>query len=233
MTGASAAIGHDGRGALHHRLPIGIGHIGNEHVPGAHSGHFLHVADDARGSRADALTDRTAARHHASLLTLQCISLNRAPGAALYRLRTRLQDVDLARLAILAPLDIHRTAVVLLDGECLSCKLEHILIRDGELASIRFGDVDGYGALAAAGFAVDHLDGLATHRASDDRVSIRTHRGFVHVELIRIHGALHDRFAQSIRGGDEHDVAEAGIGVEREHHAACAQIRTHHELDAC
>ena len=56
--------------------------------------------------------------------------------------------------------------------------------------------------------------------------------GFVDVELVRIHGALHDRLAETVRGRDEDDVAEARVGVEREHHTACAEIGAHHVLHA-
>jgi hypothetical protein len=55
---------------------------------------------------------------------------------------------------------------------------------------------------------------------------------FVHVELVRVHRALHHRLAESVRGRDEHRVAKAGFGVEREHHAAGADIAAHHALDA-
>ena len=43
------------------------------------------------------------------------------------------------------------------------------------------------------------------------------------VELVGIDRALHDVFAEPVGAGDEHDVAKAGLGVEREHHAAAAR----------
>ena len=45
-------------------------------------------------------------------------------------------------------------------------------------------------------------------------------RGLVDVELVRIDRALHDRLAETVGGGDEDDVAEARLGIEREHDAA-------------
>ena len=57
-------------------------------------------------------------------------------------------------------------------------------------------------------------------------------RGLVDVELVRIDRALHDRFAEAVGRGDEDDVAEARFGVEREHHAARAEIAAHHVLHA-
>ncbi len=79
---------------------------------------------------------------------------------------------------------------------------------------------------------VDHLDRLGAERASQDRVVPRAQRRFVDVELVGIHGALDDGLAETVGRGDEHDVAKAGIGVEREHHAARAEVTAHHVLDA-
>ena len=54
----------------------------------------------------------------------------------------------------------------------------------------------------------------------------------VDVELVRIHRALHDGLAEPVRRRDEHDLVEARLGVEREHHAGGAQVAAHHPLDA-
>ncbi len=43
---------------------------------------------------------------------------------------------------------------------------------------------------------------------------------------------MHDRFAQSVRGGDEDHLVEARLGVEREHDAGRAQVAAHHPLNA-
>src|SRR5690606_18581209 len=115
---AAAAIGDDGRRALHYRLPIGIGHVGDQHVAALHARHLLHVANDARRAGADALADRAAAREHLGFL-LERVALHAAAGTALHGFRTRLQDIDLAGLAVLAPFDVHRTAIVLLDDQRL------------------------------------------------------------------------------------------------------------------
>ncbi len=55
-------------------------------------------------------------------------------------------------------------------------------------------------------------------------------RLLVDVELIGIDRALHDRFTQAIRGGDEYNITEAGVRVEREHDTARAQVAAHHVL---
>jgi len=55
-------------------------------------------------------------------------------------------------------------------------------------------------------------------------------RGLEDVELVGIHRALHDHFTESVARGDEHHAAETGFGVEREQHARCADVGTHHQL---
>ena len=66
------------------------------------------------------------------------------------------------------------------------------------------------------------------------RIARRSARsaGLVDVELVGIHRALNDRLAESVGGGDEHHVAESGVGVEREHDARGAEIAPHHVLHA-
>jgi hypothetical protein len=54
----------------------------------------------------------------------------------------------------------------------------------------------------------------------------------VHVELVRVDGALHDGFAQAVGAGDEHHVTEARFGVEGEHHAGGAGFGADHALHA-
>ncbi len=48
-------------------------------------------------------------------------------------------------------------------------------------------------------------------------------RRLVDVELVRVDGALHHGLAQAVARGDEDHVGEAGLGVDREHHAGRAE----------
>ncbi len=131
VTSASAAIGDDGGSALHHRFPIRIGHVGDQHVTALHAGHFLHVANDAGRPGADALADPAAARQHLGFF-LQRVALHAAADAALHGFRSRLQDVDLAGVAVLAPLDVHRAAVVLFDGQRLLRQFDDVFVGDAK-----------------------------------------------------------------------------------------------------
>ena len=44
MAGAPAAVGDDRRGALHDRLPVRVGHVGDQHVAALHARHLRGVA---------------------------------------------------------------------------------------------------------------------------------------------------------------------------------------------
>ena len=68
--------------------------------------------------------------------------------------------------------------------------------------------------------------------AADDGELAGGQRRLVHVELVGVDRALHHRLAQAVAGGDEDDVGEAALGVEREHHAGGAQVGAHHALHA-
>src|SRR6185369_17235728 len=76
-----------------------------------------------------------------------------------------------------------------------------------------------------------HLDHLGADVAAHDGLLAGGQHRLVHVELVGIDGALDDGFAQTVAGGDEDGIAEAGFGVEGEHHAGGALVGTHHALD--
>src|SRR5690606_22261685 len=46
VTGTPTTVGDDGASALHHGLPIGVGHVGYEYVAGLHAVHLGDVAND-------------------------------------------------------------------------------------------------------------------------------------------------------------------------------------------
>src|SRR5690606_169144 len=113
MAGATTTVGDDGGRALHHRLPVRVGHVGDEHVAGLHARHVVKRAHHPGDAAADLLADRAAlADHRATLAELVTLDLGRL-GARLDRLGARLDDEELAADAVLGPLDVHRTLVVL------------------------------------------------------------------------------------------------------------------------
>ena len=233
VAGAAAAVGDDRRGALHDRLPVRVGHVGDQHVAGLDLVHFLRVADDADRADADLLADGTAGGQHlGELLEPELLDLAGA-GLRLHRFRARLQDVELAVDAVPAPLDVHRPAVVGLDDHRVAGQFHDLGVVEREAVAQRLLDVLGDRRAAGGLFGGEgHLDHLGAEVAADDGVLAGGQHRLVHVELVRVDGALHDGFAEAVAGGDEDGIAETGFGVEREHHAGGALVGAHHALDA-
>jgi hypothetical protein len=122
---------------------------------------------------------------------------------------------------------------VVLDDQRLAGQRLDLGVAETEPPAIGVRHVHGGGRAAGGhGVRVDHLDQLAAAVARDHRRPTGAQRRLVHVELVRVHGALYDRLAKTIRRGHEHRVAKARFGVEREHHAARANVAAHHALDA-
>ena len=230
MAGAAAAIGDDGRGALHDRLPVRIGHVGHQHVAGLHAVHVGDRVHDARGTGADAAADAAAGGQDLAG-ALQVEPLQRARAAALHGLRARLHEVELAVDAVLGPLDVHGPLVMALDGHRVFRQFRHVRIVDAEAPLQILGHGFGVHARALAR-PVDHAQQLRTQVAPQDRRPARGERRLVDVELIRVDRTLHHRLAEAVVRGDEHRVAESRFGVEREHHAAGGEIAADHPLHA-
>src|SRR5690606_4348851 len=118
--GAAAAVGHDGGGPLHHRFPVGVGHVGDQDVAGLHPVHLGDRPDHLGHAGADALADGTALAQDLAP-TLQVVALDGGgAGTRLHRLGPGLHDEQLTGDAVLRPLDVHRAAVVLLDDHRLA-----------------------------------------------------------------------------------------------------------------
>src|ERR1700688_2612650 len=124
-------------------------------------------------------------------------TLNRATASALYGFRPRLQDEDLPGSAVLAPFDIHRAPVVLLDDERLARKREDIRIGEREARALGNRHVDRCDA-SRARLRVDHLDGFAAEILPDDGVFAGAQRRLIDVEFVRIDRALYDGLTQAV-----------------------------------
>ena len=231
MTGAAAAVGDDGGGALHDRLPVGVGHVGDQDVAGLNLLHVLEAMNHPRRAGADAVADATAGGQDRAL-GAQVIALQDVAGTALDRLRPGLDDVEAAVLPVLRPFDVHGPAVVLFDQDRLLGQFHDLLIGDGEAGTVGLVHLEGDDLLAAAWLAVDHAQGLATDIAAQHGGAAGGQGRLVDIELIRIDGPLDHHLAQAIAGGDEDGIAEARLGIQGEHDAGGGQVAAHHALDA-
>ncbi len=189
VAGAPAPVGDDGGGPLHDGFPIRVGHVGDQHVAGLHLIHLADGRDDPGRACTDLVADGTPFDQHlAGLLeskTLQGVGLL----AAAHGFRARLDDVELAILTILGPLDIHRAAVVLLDDEGLSGQIHHLFVGDAETAALCIHGIDDLHLTAVTGIVgVGHLDKLGAQGLAHHGGTPALEGRLVHIELVRVDG---------------------------------------------
>ena len=210
VAGAAAAVGDDGRGTLHHRLPVGVGHVGHDDVAGFDAPHLRGVLDHAHDARPDLVTDRAAGGEHFGFLLQKETLLPFCRFAGFHGFGPRLQDVDPAVRAVLRPLDIHGPLVVLLDLQCRARKLDRVLVAQAEAVALGLGHIHGlYRKPRLSLLGKYHLLQFRAQATPDHGELAAAKHRLVDVELVGVDRALHDQFAQSPGRGDEHDVAEA------------------------
>jgi hypothetical protein len=175
--------------------------------------------------------DRPALAEHLALF-LQQVALDAARALlAAHGLGARLQHVEPAVVAVARPLDVHRTAVVLLDAQRDMTELSHLLVGNAEPSLQLLGHRLGHRGRTDRGFGgVDHADLLVAEVAPQDRRLALAQAVLEDVELVGVDGALHHGLAETVGRGDEHGAIEARLGVQREHHAARAGLAAHHAL---
>jgi hypothetical protein len=99
--------------------------------------------------------------------------------------------------------------------------LPALLLRSGYVARHRL-----------SGRAVDHLDLFRAEVARHDGRKIRVvEERLEDLELVGVHGALHDVLSKTPCPGDQHELVEARLGIDGEHHARGRHVGTHHLLD--
>jgi hypothetical protein len=218
----AAAIGDDGGRPLHHGLPVGIGHGGDQHLARLEPLQAGPVTDEPGRAHADLLADGLAGDDDWSVGRQQREELD-GPRAqrAVHGLRSRLQHVEAAVDAVPGPLDVHRRGraapptVVGLDGQRRPGQLDRLVVaqaQDGGLAGC-----DG-GALGPAVRPENDLPVLGADHALEDRARPPRQRRLEEPERVGIDLAADDGLAQPVGGLDQHHAREAAVGVEREHH---------------
>src|SRR3546814_14231764 len=111
--------------------------------------HFFDRTQKTYGASADLLADRAAFGEHRTLAALELVATQHVDRRArLHGFRTRLQDVQLAVDAILAPLDVHRPAVVLLDDAGLAGEGFDFGVGQREAVALLWRDVGDFAGLA-------------------------------------------------------------------------------------
>src|SRR5690606_35577712 len=122
-----AAIGNNGAGSFHDRLPVGIGHVRHQDVAGLHQIHLRYAGDNLSAALANTVAHAAALGQHLALL-LEPVTLHFAFDPALHRLRPGLEDIEFAVESVLGPFDVHRPLVMLFDAHREPRQLFHFAI---------------------------------------------------------------------------------------------------------
>ena len=135
-----------------------------------------------------------------------------------------LNDEQLAGLAVLGPLDVHRRrraagqAVVPLDRAAPARQRQDLVVAERQPRAVARRHRDELHATAPA-LVVDQLEFLAADRPADNRPQILLEWRLEDAVLVWRHGSLHDRLAKTVRRVDQHHVWKAALRIEREHDA--------------
>src|SRR5438034_1095649 len=198
VAGAAAAVGDDGRGTLHHRLPVGVGHIGHDDVAGLDAPHLRSVLYDAHDARPDLVADGAARGEHLGLLFQEEALLPFRRFTGFHRLGPRLQDIYFSVSPVLRPLDIHGALVVLLDLQREARKLDRVLVAQAEAAALGLRHVHRLPRKARLSLLGKyHLLQFRAEAAPDYRKLAPTQHRLVDVELVGVDRALHHHLAQT------------------------------------
>ena len=218
VTGTAATVSDNCCCFLHDRFPVRVGHVGNQYVTWFDTVHFADVMNDFDRTRANAVADGATFSNNFTL-SMQRITLHHL-AARTHGFRTRLNNEQLAGMTVFRPFDVHWTTVVLLDLYRLLRQFLHFFVSQGENVTLFLRDIfNGHLLTVFLGRRVNHADFFRTHCATDDRRTVSRQGRFVHVEFIRVNGALHDHFAQTPGRRNKDDLVETGFGIDGEHYA--------------
>src|SRR5690554_3479932 len=128
MAGTATAVGDNSGCTFHDRLPIGIGHVGDQDVTRIDLVHLFRREHYLDRTTPNTLANGTTRDQGAPfLLEVEAFEL-----AALllryYCFRTRLDDVKLTVITIQCPLDIHGALIMLFDRHGLTCQRHDLII---------------------------------------------------------------------------------------------------------
>ena len=199
VAGTTTTIGHNSGGPLHYRFPVRVGHVGNQHVAGLNTIHFIDAGDNLHRATADLVADTAAFNQHLAGFFQQIALHHVGRGTTLDGFRAGLNDVDLAVVAVFGPLDIHRALVMLFNNHGLLGQLLHFRISNGETVTLVVVNLHGFHKLTFAWLGmVNHLDRFAAQVAAQYRRAAGFEGRLMYVELVRVNCALHYRLAQTI-----------------------------------
>src|SRR5690606_38602531 len=111
-------------------------------------------------------------------------------------------------------------------------ELDDIAVIENEALTLLLGCLDDPRTVASA-FPIDHAERLAAQLLVDDRFGPRLReKRFEYDISVRVYAPLDDGLTQPPGGADDDSIWKAGFGIDREHDARSAQVRTDHLLNA-
>ena len=112
MTGPTTTVCDDGAGTLHDGLPIGVGHVCDQHIASLDLVHFRNTVHQTDRTRSNLLPNGTALCQYSAFAFEFVAQFGCAFGLALHGFGAGLQNVKQAICTIFAPLDVHGATVV-------------------------------------------------------------------------------------------------------------------------
>ena len=156
VAGAPAAIGDDGGGLFHDRLPVRIGLVGDQNLALLELADELRALDDAHRARGNLLADAASGDEHRPAM-LEFVNLDHVHVALrLHSFRPGLEDEQFAGVSVLRPFDVHRRRVpflgrvVVFDDAGPAGELQDFLVGDRELRAVAGRDRNVLHHLSAA-----------------------------------------------------------------------------------
>ncbi len=225
VAGPAATVGDDAAGGLHDRLPVRVGHVGNQYFARPEIMDLADRAQDAGDALTDLGADRLSLGEQGALLLEHVGFHHLFAGLGVHRLRPGLDDeqparADLDTVAVLGPFDVHGPAVVVLDDAGPARQLQDLVIAEDVGAALLRGGGHVFHRLRSARVGVvDHLDFLGAGPLADDRPLAFFEGRLENVVLVRVDRALDHVFAEPPGAGEEDRVLEARLGVDGEHDA--------------
>ena len=238
MRGSSTTVGDHGGRPLHHRHPVGVGGVGHQDRPIGKSVALVGRVESTHDPRGGAGADRQALEQHRPVTGDVVRRQGGTAAAGLHRLGPGLHDEQIAGHAVLRPLDVHRTPVVVLDDDRPPCQGQQVGVVEHQPISLVLGGVDrrrgtGLVVVAADSVVIDDLETLAPERPLDDggRRLVVEER-LEHPIAVGVDHARHDGLAQPPGGVDQHVVGKAALRVDGEDHPGRTGVGPDHLLDA-
>jgi hypothetical protein len=225
-------VGDDRRRPLHDRLPIRVGDGGDEHRAVLETVDLLRAGQVADLPGGDGIADRQPAQQPLATFLEAVRPQHRSLFARLHRLRPGLDHVELVAVAVLGPLDVHGTAVVVFDHGRPPGQHQDLPVVEHGRRLLLLGGLDRRRGLVA-GVAVDDLRLLAPGLPGDHRIQVfPVEQGLEDHVLVRVDLAGDHRLSEAPGGVDEDRAWEPAVGVDGERHPGSGPVGADHLLDA-